>query len=578
MAALLTPIMPAEAMRSWSDRNGRFTFGLEGRAIGPLRARWNTPDWCLPTGLNCFADACGQWVGVPSGRDWLVGYTLAPYFQQTIGTERRSGFEARLLEPSIGPRRPLLPTSLSEWFLKSPVLCPECDEQAVEEQGFSWVQRSWLLPFVTRCPVHGTQLAEFPRWTPLSRGAPQPIPLVDGRAEAGVQLSAASAELLVQGGDLLDRVGQLLQGRGFTTAKGSLRRRQLVEAVFSYTNGRYEHAEFSHMLSSRAGVEKLLSPLWSSRATLHPAVALVLMPALAELPEVSQQPLALPSRVSGSAVVAALAAGGSVTSAASAVGVSVQTALARARAAGLQVSARPKRVMGELRRAIEGELARGMAVAKVARKCKVSLSTVYRIQQGSPALTGVAQARAERANAELLAERQQRWSALMSTHPTLSMGELRELAPADYAFLYRQSRGWPDANRPGTKALAKNLEPRSRAPEGADFALARRLQAAAGEVHQQRTQGALLSAAGRRDTPSKSSATEKQLVRRLETQAEYVLRRLFEAAKALYDAGEPVVAWRVIKRAGLRDETVRASAVDVEAAISSVLRRELRKS
>ena len=293
----------------------------------------------------------------------------------------------------------------------------------------------------------------------------------------------------------------------------------------------------------------------------------------------SQQTLDLPRSADQAAIAAALASGRSATSAASVAGVSVQTALVRARLAGFEVKLRPKRVKGELRRRIEDELAKGKPVGDVARWCKVSLSTVYRVQQGSPALGGVARARIDQAREVNLAERQKRWFTLKSAHPTLSVSELRRLAPADYAFLYRHSRHWLEANKPDLKPVepvGKGART-ARAPEGADFALARRLQQTADEVPRQRTAGALLLAAGRRDAPVPSPTTEKMLERHVESWHEYTQRRLHEAAAQLYDSGHPVVPWLVMRHAGIREETLRASSVDVDAVISGVLEEALRK-
>lgn len=590
MRALLPPIVPGESLRSYHDRAKLLNQATVGALnVGPDGARWNTPDWSLPTGLKKFAEHFGPALGLTDPTHWISGHTLAPYFEQTLSDSSRRVLASRLLMPQQGPRRPMLPIALSEWFTQSAVLCADCDEEALERSGFSFVQRGWLLPFATRCAQHNQPLATFPDWTPVHRGRPVTVPRKENRGEQGRRFSESSLALLdgtdsnVHGADLLARVGSLLQTRGFTSRGGRLRRTALAQALTRHAAGRYEHAELDHLLSSVERVEKLLAPLYARRGTLHPAVAVALVAALEDLPEVAQAAVPLArARVDVAALEDALKSATSATAAASEVGVSVQTAVTCAHAMGLRVSCRPKTVKGKLLERIVALLKDGVSPADVARTCKVSLSTVYRRRVSAAALTQVAHERKSQQGQSELGLRQERWERLVIEHPQATVSALRALAPADYAFLYRNARGWlqasyarlairsaeaaPVPNSPGPGDARKPR--RGRAPEGADFALAQRISRTADQdalnLPRRHTTTGLLAKAGRvrADWPT-TPASAAVLRKHAESKETFIRRRLRAAALRLLNRGEPLAAWRIVREARLRPTLVEALGFDV---------------
>ncbi len=590
MRALLPPIVLGESTRSYYDRAKLLNRALvDSLNVGPNGARWNTPDWSLPTGLTRFAEHFGRALGLTDPTDWISGHTLAPYFEQTLCDSARRALASRLLMPKQGPRRPMLPIALSEWFTQSAVLCADCDEEAIERSGFSFVQRGWLLPFATRCTRHDQPLAIFPDWTPVHRGRPSMVPRKEGRSEQGRCFSRSSLALLegtdstAHGADLLGRLGGLLQTRGFTSRGGRLRRAALAQALTRHAAGRYEHAELDYLLSSAERVKKLLTPLCARRGVLHPAVAVALVAALEDLPEVQQTavPLARPS-VNVGALEDALKAATSATAAASSVGVSVQTAVMHAKAMGLKVSCRPKTIKGKLLKRVLALLKDGVPPADVARRCKVSLSTVYRQRGSAAALTQVAHERKRQHDQAELSLRQERWEKLVNEHPQATVSSLRALAPADYAFLYRNARDWLQASYARLAIRSAEATPvsskqvpsdarearRGRAPEGADFALAHRISRAADQdalnLPRRHTTTGLLAKAGRgRANWPTTPASAAVLRKHAESQETFIRRRLRAAALRLLNRGEPLAVWRIVREARLRPTLVEALGFDV---------------
>lgn len=600
VAVQMSPVQ-GEALASLHRRT-QLLNGPERHAanFGPKNARWNDPDWCLPTGLDHYAKVFGDAIGLKRPRDWIDQHTLAPFFEQTMAPIARRAFESRLVECLPGPRRPLLPVTLSEWFAQSAVLCRECDEESIATYGFSIVQRRWLLPFATRCCIHGAPLATFANWSPVERGLGTEIQRISRREDEGIHFGRCSEDLLRHGEGLLEQLGGLLQSRGFTTRGGQLRRTALATALARHASGRYEHAQFNRLLSTPDRVTKLLAPLGARRGLLHPSVAAVLVDALKDLPEIAQIPIAAaPPRVDRAALELALLRGATPTSAAKVVGVSVQTALVQARAMGLTVSQRPKRMKGHLLERIQSMLLSGIAVAEVAHDCGVSVATVYRTRSSVCAFTCAGRQRALVNKASELDQRTQRWIELGTSNPGASASALRSLAPADYAYLYRNARDWLreySAARASSTAVAASMcadnscgvpgvrsARRGRAPEGADFVLVSRIvQTTEHEplrLRRRQTTTLMLRQAGRAMAiPAVAlAATTAVLYSRAETQERFVLRRLQEAAKRLTSRGEELVAWRIIREAGVRAEFVVKLGIDVLEA-ANVARAEVLRS
>jgi hypothetical protein len=500
MWTTVLPILPQEDLRSFADRQALVNSLTPTTVARRDGGRWATPAWGLPTGLRRLASRYGTQLQLPTAQDWMREHTLAPYYLSTLPSHRHAAFEARLLDYRPGPRRPLLPITASEWFSPVAVLCPECDNLRVETAGFSVVMRQWLLPFATRCDVHGELLKRFPQWSPATRGAGKEPEVKPLRNLQGVELAVAESQTLLCRERLLEVVGQLLQSRGFVTASGRVRRKELCATLQAHASGRYEHPQLDSLLTREASVYRVLAPLWNPKTCLHPAVAHALVQALREAKEVDQQQLWSSTRdVKRDALVAALESCSTLTQAAQQAGVCVTTAAVQAKAMGLPFSERPKKLNEQRRARIEKLLEAGLAIDAVARRAGVSSVSVYRVLNANAELKFRNQ-HAKRAR-EIQAARGT-WQALVEENPAASRKELRAAAPATYAFLYRWDRVWV-AEHPPRKAAAH--VPRgthaARAPPGAGEELKARLQQATAQdlmgLPPRLTATRLLKAAGR---------------------------------------------------------------------------------
>lgn len=563
-----------EALRSYFDR-GQTVNGLPlGHVSCWGQSKWAIPAWDLPTGLRRFADMYGGYLFLPSGDELMRKHTLAPYFLSTLPTYRQEPFIARLIEFQPGPRRPLLPVALTEWMSPSPVLCPECDEVWQELHGFSIVQRHWVLPFATRCSLHGEPLVQYPEWSPVGRGKGRKHEFRPMRRLQGIAFSSIEQVTLESGHSLLEELGQLLLSRGFTTRSGRIRRQALCEALAAHARGRYEHAQLDHMLANQSSVSKLLTAVWNPRACLHPAVACALLLALRDCPEVTQTQLLPAKRIDKcEALAAALALSTSLTEAARQAGVSVTTAAVHARSLGWNFAARPKTVDEEKRAQIEQLLLAGEEIVAACRKANVSTVTVYRVLNANPQLKNARRLAQKEGG---IAARRATWVKLIEGHPFASRKELRALAPAQYAFLYRRDREWLALHPPGRARGPRSRAVRTlRSPPGAAQALAERLQLVkaqdAMELPPRLTQTRLLKLAGR---PNQSNVQRyPQLLAELERATEslntFVRRRISAAICRLHNSNEAVTVLCVERECGLRPETILRSGVRIEDVMAS---------
>ncbi len=572
------PVVPLEALPSYSIRlqrvNGITARGA--RALGMGKTRWSSVDWTLPTGLRGFASRFGEPLGRADPAYWVSSHTLAPYFGSTLTAVRREAFQGRLLETDLGPRRPLLPVSVDEWLAGPPLICPECEAHFQRTLGHSVVLRQWLTPFATRCSDHGEPLQRCSHWTPLSARKLAHCPLIPGREEGSLELTASVQGILGGERDLLSELGELLQSRGLVTPKGSIRRRPLVKHLVQFSQGRFEHPELDDLLSTQAKAEALLAPLWNGRGTLHPSVAAILISTLEALEPTSQPSLWEPRRdIRSPELDAALANGQRPTQAADSFGISVQSAIQRAMELGIPVGRRPKVLTPDLTNQVKSQLRTGQAVGAVAHSTGLSQSTVYRILSASTDLKAAWTSRLSQRFGDDLTLRRERFAALVQRHPEMGAKDLRGLAPADYAFLYRVDRDWLKELLPAPMARGKSKPPRSRAPQGADDALAEKVSRASAQAKNapapKQTLTAVMHNAGRTfaHVPTggmpKTAAAVSAATESLHT---YVFRRLLWTVRRLRREGRWAPDWKVKKESGLRAEVIEAAGVQVSEVVA----------
>lgn len=131
----------------------------------------------------------------------------------------------------------------------------------------------------------------------------------------------------------------------------------------------------------------------------------------------------------------------SATAAARQVGVTPSTAFAWLAGSGISTARRPKTVKQAVYVRIVRFLMRGESKAEVANKFAVSISTITRILRTTP---GLQQAWHDACRATASRSIKKRWLRTMADHPEAGIKSLRLLAPAEYAWLYRNDRVWLD--------------------------------------------------------------------------------------------------------------------------------------
>lgn len=132
-------------------------------------------------------------------------------------------------------------------------------------------------------------------------------------------------------------------------------------------------------------------------------------------------------------------AGMSVTAAAAAVGIATGTAMAWAAKAAITVARRPKLLKLDVRKQVIRALRRGIDKAVIAKSYGISIQTVtttLRTEMGlADAWHGARFTQAmRRARAD--------WAAIAARHPHATYTDIRRMAPAAFAWLYRNDRAW----------------------------------------------------------------------------------------------------------------------------------------
>lgn len=586
--SVLVPAETGEALRSHADRIQAFTTrGRLDLAQACFGASWAQTDWVLPTNLEQFATRIGSRLGQPDAQYWVEEHTLEPFYARTLTQRRTDLLQARLARPGRGRRAPLVAFSMEEWFVPTARLCPECDDRHQSELGFSWVHRCWLLPFVTRCTEHGELLHEHPQWTPRGRGPRREREVIPWRQELGLDLARRSRNMLECEQSVLNELAGLLTSRGFKHPGGTVRRAPLVEVVGRYASGRSEHPELAWLLGTRAKLTRLLSPLWSrGKVTLHPTVALYVLDALREQPEVQPQlelELNLRERQAEQvrkwqALGEALAAAPTATQAAKSTGVSVTTAVVSALSAGLEVQLRPKVLTKAKRAQVEALLAAGKRPGQVAAATGLSPSTIYRVMRAN---STVREQNAQVLRQASISHRKEVWMTLMARKPELGVAELRRLEPGVYTYLYRHARDWLQEASPAKRKPVTPAAVAGRLPSGADAVLAATIRAAGqASAHSRVTPTQLLAKGALRASSLKkvkAPGATAALTGAAESDRSYVVRRLEAAVTKVLQDGLAVTPWRVLRASGLRSTTVFNAKVRVADVIHSCRAQRMRK-
>lgn len=231
---------------------------------------------------------------------------------------------------------------------------------------------------------------------------------------------------------------------------------------------------------------------------------------------------------------------------------------------------RPLRFGLEFDRQLQQMVDDHVGIRQAARRLHVDTRTV-RLRAAKLALqTSWTAARLSAPSPCVPDERRQAWLALQKNRKKAGCKELSGMAPSLYAWLYRHDREWLAAHQP--KARISSHSARSHWA-GLDTEWVRRAVGVAEEIRRRVPPCKITLAEISRESadPGWLSSHLRHLpktaecIRQLrDTTASFQARRVLWAADELVACGQPLVAWRIRRKAGLR----RLVAAEVEAALA----------
>lgn len=361
--------------------------------------------------------------------------------------------------------------------------CDQCMQEDEKQHGIATWHLVHQLPGVWVCPVHG-----LPLWLAKAKThgnqrfqwlLPDEIPAHDrqiaftsdwpvGSPMAAAFLAKASAWFLArgfQGAVDLDRLRAALRykliERGLASVTGRLRQ-QAIEIEFGAFLDRFRRFPESQALclTGEAASTSLRRTVRDTSRPMHPIRYLVAASWLfnsfqdfvcayqTDLPSQTAPPAALncikgvrpdQQEIKSALVFSIQNEGLSVRAAARKVGVSVQTGLVWASAAGMAIQHRPKRVTPLDRMRIASALAAGRPKKSIAARFQLSVVTVTRILLSKP---GLPEARASAITQERLVKARHHVDDIIRRQPSVTVIALRRQAAADVTWLYRHDRSW----------------------------------------------------------------------------------------------------------------------------------------
>ncbi len=225
---LLPAVMPDETISSYVMRVGLLADASLPRTLyrALFGAAWRAPHAQLPTSLHALAAATACVTLTPQPEHWLTKHTLFPYFASVATPAAATVLATRMLIPRIGPVRPVHALTTDEWRIRVARTCHECMAEDLRTIGFTYIRRRFMIPYVSRCTLHGARLIEVTTWTPvgLKREATHKITdRFDQQINSNRFAKVSEALLFQEPGSARTAVKDALRSRGFLTKSGRLR-------------------------------------------------------------------------------------------------------------------------------------------------------------------------------------------------------------------------------------------------------------------------------------------------------------------------------------------------------------------
>jgi len=447
----------------------------------------------FPNRIGEFCRRTGGAYGQPDhvARDRTALSFYAPFSQEEVVKSAAR----EMCGPSVAHLKFRLGLLTSRFGANHPLkACSYCMDADLDRYGWVFWHQEHQLPGVWVCPAHLTPLRvaavkstgvgrflwHLPSFEKTSSS------WADGHDLASfVRLADVVAKLVRQprpDGWLEPSVVQLtlrgqMENRGWVTPSGSIRLEAAAEDFRRFSAPlRIVHELNSlpdSLVSAKTQIGRLLRPL---RAGVHPLRLLVCIAWLFEDPEHfiaahDRRVLLPPAQADHGAdggiaeavaspqdcqdlpmrarLLQQLGEGKSISAVANTMGVDVSTAISWAAQAGVQTPRRPKLLKPEVRSGLVAKLRRGADKDAVARSAGVSIETVTRLLRSEVGLHAEWQA-------SRFSDAQNRardaWTQVWISHSAAGAKLMRAMAPAAFAWLYRNDREWLCQHGPSSAA------------------------------------------------------------------------------------------------------------------------------
>ncbi|NYH26011.1 hypothetical protein GGD40_005582 [Paraburkholderia bryophila] len=485
------------------------------------------------------------------------GHTLYGYWTCCAKAATRRRVRSRLIYGHPGPIRPCrLPINLEP----SPyevLHCPACDEMHLTLMGCTPALVVHHAPFISVCPEHGCLLNESSNRALFRQKCIYAAAAGSHRKTAEFALRTRRLVESSSSDDLVHDFRALMLERGFVTERGRVRWQEFMKAHHSFQTESFLDTRLDTVCHDEELLRRTMNCLMNDAGCAHPVLYCLLNWSLNGVACSSRNTEAATAKGRKPIPEAFMRhcheASASATAAARLVGVSVNTFITRAQELGLTVRLKPSLLTESVRAEIETLYRSGKSVGAIATALGMSASSIYRTLR----VTGLSKSTAEMRKAENIANVRKSLAAAVSECGPLTVSELRRQNPALYARAYRADRNFirqytSEGSRVATK---KAISPRPRMMESEAQAAIRELSTKTESRHSPRLSARrIVTETGLSDFYLNVCGPETKALLDVvvETELQFVRRRVAEATAELMETEGNCAPWKALHRAGLR--------------------------
>lgn len=542
----------------------------------------------LPSRLNYLAKVLPE--GACDANTLIDEMTVFPYYRPFLSARQirlsvmaMRGDNAESLKIRLGLVAGRLGSSNSFRY------CDECLAEDADIHGQGYWHRAHQLPGVMVCFQHGCALNKVSdEWIHRNRHSlflpthghvqreAAPVPVVAGEFPLLQQLALLSASALQGAHKQIDRAAlrdhylELASRLDLANGSGRLRVNAFCERVFTLLRSLPDFDDFQLLQPATND-----APAWAlklmrkAKGVVHPLKHILLRlclqdewggqqerPIVTDVKKNTCQKLGQPTEpdfaVDHKRLVSLIVnEGKSLRQCSIIMGISVTTLRIAATRFGLSVNSRPKLINREVLQKLKVALSSNPSKADVARQFSVSLVSVYRILAMFPEIAE------NHRRCIFLCDRQIRRERFLR-----EMKSCNARRAGDYAWLYRHDRAWMKNTIEMRGRFAVPSSPRvnwplrDKALANEVFVHTRKLLAQIKPI--QITKSAIARSMNEMATFDKYldrlPLTAGALARVLETTQDFQCRRVSWAAKLIKEQGGDLVAWRLMRKAGIKKE------------------------